>query len=99
MTRQLRESLAQPGAGGLAVRAGLTVLALVLLVMPALDLGWNEPKLAERQEARCPLHANPVVVVCSATLDVAQAFEPGAVLGQLLRPQLLDASIFIPPKF
>lgn len=98
MTRQLRESLAHQEAPRFAVRAALTLLALVILVMPALDLAWHEPKLAESQGVRCPLHANPVVMVCPAALDVDQAFEPGEVFGEPLRPQPLDASIFIPPK-
>jgi hypothetical protein len=98
VTRQLRQSLAHQGARRPAVRALLAFLALVILVMPALDLAWNEPRLAERQGAPCPLHANPVMVVCPAALDVGQAFEPGEVLGEPLRPQLYDASIFIPPK-
>jgi len=97
VARTLRESLANRGANGLAVRAGLALLAVVILVMPALDLAWNEPKLAERGTP-CPLHANPVLVVCGAALDVGQAFGPGAVAGEPLRPQPYDASIFIPPK-
>jgi hypothetical protein len=82
----------------LAVRAGLTLLALVILVMPALDLAWNDLKSAERQGTPCPIHANPVLVVCPAALDAGQVFEPGEVVGPPLRPQLYDASIFIPPK-
>lgn len=86
------------GARGLAVRAGLTFLALVILVLPALDLGWNELRLAERQGTPCPFHANPVVDLCPAAIDGGQTSEPGEVVGPPLRPQLYDASIFIPPK-
>ncbi|MGH7319933.1 MAG: hypothetical protein ACRELA_09975, partial [Candidatus Rokuibacteriota bacterium] len=82
----------------MAVRACLTLLALVILVIPALDLAWSELKPAERQGAPCPIHANPLTVVCPAVLDVGQAFEPGEVLGEPLRPEPLVASIFIPPK-
>jgi hypothetical protein len=80
------------------VRGALLLLALVLLVMPALDLAWNEPKAAEQQGTRCPLHANPIVVVCPLALDAAQESRPGDVVETLLRPQLYDTSIFIPPS-
>ena len=66
--------------------------------MPALDLAWNEPKAAERQGTRCPLHANPVVVVCPLVVDASQESKPGDVPDAPLRPQLYDASIFVPPK-
>ena len=59
----LRDALARPRDRRLAVRVSLAVLALVVLVMPALDLGWNEPKLAGHPGVPCPLHANPVVDV------------------------------------
>jgi hypothetical protein len=98
VTRQLRDSLARRGTPGPTVRAALALLALVILVMPALDLAWNEPKAAERQGTRCPLHANPVVVGCPLAVDVGRDSEPGDVAGAPLRPQLYDASIFIPPK-
>jgi hypothetical protein len=44
--------------------------------MPALDLAWNEPKAAERLGTRCPLHANPVVVVCPLVVDASQESKP-----------------------
>lgn len=98
VTRQLRGSVARHGARGPAVRAALTLLALVILVMPALDLAWNEPKVTERQATRCPLHANPVVIVSPPAVDAGQESEPDDVAKAPLRPQLCDASIFIPPK-
>lgn len=98
VTRQLRGSWVRHGAPGPTVRAALTLLALVVLVMPALDLAWNEPKAAERQGTRCPLHANPVVVVCPLVVDASQESKSGDVPDAPLRPQLYDASIFVPPK-
>jgi len=83
---------------GPTVRAALALLALVVLVIPALDLAWNEPKAAERQGIRCPLHANPAVVVSPLAADTSHDSEPGEVTGTPLRPQLYDTSIFIPPK-
>ena len=80
------------------VRVSFAVLALVVLVMPALDLGWNEPKVAGHPGMPCPLHANPIVDICPATIDVGQTSEPREIVGSPLRPQLYDASIFIPPK-
>jgi hypothetical protein len=66
--------------------------------MPALDLAWNEPKAAERQGPRRPLHANPVVVVCHLVVDASPESKPGDVPDAPLRPQPYDASIFVPPK-
>lgn len=96
--RQLQKSLAQHGTRRPGMRTAIALLALVVLVLPALDLGWNELRLAERQGAPCPFHANPVVGFCLATIEVSLASEPGEVVGPPLRPQLYDASIFIPPK-
>ena len=90
--------MARHGAPGPTVRAALVLLVLVILVLPALDLAWNEVKAAERQGTRCPLHANPIVVPGLLPGDVSQESEPGDVAVTPLRPQLYDASIFIPPK-
>ena len=98
VTRQLRGSVARHGTRHAAVRAALTLLALLILVMPALDLAWNEPKVAERQATRCPLHANPVVIVSPPAVAAGQESEPGDVVRAPLRPHLYDASIFVPPK-
>ena len=98
MTQQLRDAFVRRGARGRAVRAALTLLTLVILVMPALDLAWNESRAAERQGTRCPLHANPVVVASPPTVDAGQESEPGDVAGPPIRSQPYDASIFIPPK-
>ena len=98
VTRQLRESLAHRRTPRPGVRAAFALLALMVLVLPALDLGWNELSLAERQGTPCPFHANPVVDLCAAAIDVGQISEPREVGGPPLRPQLYDASIFIPPK-
>ena len=76
----------------------LAVLALVVLVIPALDLGWNEPKLAGHPGMPCPLHANPAVGVCPAAFNVSPTSESGDVIDPPLRLPLLDASIFVPPK-
>jgi hypothetical protein len=96
--RQFRGFQSDHGGRSLAVRACLAALALVILVLPALDLGWNELRLAERQGPPCPFHANPVVDLCPAAIAVGQTSEPSEVVGPPLRPQLYDASIFIPPK-
>jgi hypothetical protein len=96
--RRLRESLAHQGARRPGARFALALLALTVLVLPALDLGWNEPRLAERQGTPCPFHANPVVDFCPTAIDVGLTSEPGEIVGPPLRPQLYDASIFIPPK-
>ena len=98
VTRRFRDSLARHGTSSPTVRAALTLLVLVILVIPALDLAWNETKAAERPGARCPLHANPVAVGCPLAIDTGQESQPGDVIGARLRPQLVDTSIFVPPK-
>ena len=81
-----------------ACRAVLVFLVLVVLVLPALDLAWNELRLADRQGTPCPFHANPVLGACPAALETGQVSQPGEVLAEPLRPQLYDVPIFVPPK-
>jgi hypothetical protein len=77
---------------------GLAFLALVILVIPALDFGWNEAKLAGHPGGPCPLYANPVVDVRPTAIDGGQTSEPGEVVDPPLRLPLFDASIFVPPE-
>ena len=90
--------LDRPAGRCLAGRLSLVALALIILVMPALDLGWNEPKLAGHPGVPCPLHANPVVDLCPAATDVGLTSESPEIVDPPLRLQLFDASIFTPPK-
>ena len=98
VVRHLGESLAHEGAHRGVARATLAFLALVILVIPALDLAWNEWKAAEHHGVRCPLHANPVMAACPVVFDPGQIVVPGPVLGESHPPQLLALSIFIRPK-
>jgi hypothetical protein len=73
-------SVARPGGRCLMVRVSFAILALVILVMPVLDLGWNEPKVAGHPGMPCPLHTTPIVDICPATIDMALTSEPGEVV-------------------
>lgn len=79
-------------------RAIFAVALFLVVVVPALDLAWNEPLLDESQDARCQLHANPAMAFqpVSPVLPCAAEFlldvEP---LGRL---PLFDPYIFVPPR-
>ncbi len=73
-------------------------LIVLLLAVPALDLGWNEPTLDETQGARCQLHANPVMGCQPASPVVTLIADPLVPLEPPDRPPLLGRPIFIPPR-
>jgi hypothetical protein len=79
-------------------RAGWTLAIVLLIIVPALDLAWNEPALDENQGARCQLHANPgvtlqphspVVALAAGLIGPSQACDHFPLIGP---------SIFIPPR-
>jgi len=78
--------------------AVLAILALLLVVVPVVDLAWKHASPDDAQGARCQLHANPVV-----PLVPDSPFVPGSP--ELLRASsppapssLLASSIFVPPR-
>lgn len=74
------------------------LVAVFLVVAPAFDYGWAEPRLTDGPGARCPLHANPALT--AQPLSPAPAFGLRAlvVVEPLVRPSLVPPSIFIPPR-
>ncbi|MGH8071646.1 MAG: hypothetical protein ACRERE_41715 [Candidatus Entotheonellia bacterium] len=80
------------------LRTVVTLFIILLVVAPALDLGWNEPTLAQSQGARCPLHGTPAVTFEPTCLVVAFAAEWLLPFEALNRLPLISASIFIPPR-
>lgn len=87
-------------AGGLSSsqRLGWVLVAVFLVVAPAFDYAWAEPRRTDGPGARCQLHANPVLT--GQPLSPAPAFELQAlvVVEPLVRPSLVPPSIFIPPR-
>jgi hypothetical protein len=80
-------------------RASLVVLALFVLVIPAVDVAWNDLESVEPGESHCQLHCDPTVVLRPAAIEAGEVWERGEIFGPRLRPMLVDASIFIPPRF
>lgn len=79
-------------------RAVLAVVALLLVVVPVLDLAWNHASPDDAQGVRCPLHANPAVTALP-TWPVAPGPLEFLVSSNLLAASsLLGPSIFIPPR-
>jgi hypothetical protein len=76
--------------------AVLAVVALLLVVVPFLDLGWNEPTL--EQGALCQFHANPGAAVGPAPLVVWHSADPLSPSDPVVHFALLSPSIFIPPR-
>ena len=73
-------------------------LIVLLLVVPALDLAWNEPALDETQSTRCQLHANPVMGGQPASPVVTLIADLLLPLESPDRLPLLGCSIFVPPR-
>ncbi|MBI2544892.1 MAG: hypothetical protein HYW16_06720 [Candidatus Rokubacteria bacterium] len=79
-----------------AWRVVLATITLLLVVGPALDLGWNEPTL--EQGALCQFHANPGAAVGPAPLVVWHSADPLSPSDPVVHFALLSPSIFIPPR-
>jgi len=90
----MRASSAAGSVSGAIV--GLVVLLLV--VTPALDLGWNEPTQDGRQGVRCPLHANPAVAAAPALDGAALVWARFAEEPTLERVPLVAPCVFVPPR-
>jgi hypothetical protein len=80
------------------LRTMVMLFIIPLIVAPVLDSGWNEPTLAQSQDARCPLHATPAVTLQLTYPVVAIAAEWLFPREMLERLPLISSSIFIPPR-
>lgn len=70
----------------------------LLVVVPLLDLAWNEPALGEGQGVHCPLHANPGVNLEPTPLVVTRSTELLPFIDTAAHFSLLGSLIFIPPR-
>jgi hypothetical protein len=73
-------------------------LIVLLFVLPALDLAWNEPAVDETRSTRCQLHANPAMGCEPASPVVALIADALVPLEPQDRLPLLGRPIFIPPR-
>lgn len=71
------------------------LVALLLVVAPALDLAWHEPAL---DGAPCQLQANPGVALPPVSPVVTCAAEWLLPVDGPGRVPLMGASIFVPPR-
>jgi len=66
------------------------LVVLLLVVAPALDLGWAEPTLS--RGGHCQLHANPAAPIIVLAAELLLPFE------SLARLPFIASTIFIPPR-
>lgn len=87
-------------AGGLSSsqRLAWALVAMLLVVAPAFDYGWAEPRLTDGPGTRCPLHANPVLTAQPLSPTPAFGLQALVVVEPLVRLSLVSPSIFIPPR-
>lgn len=93
-----RRSLRSAGNFRALPRAVLAVVALLLVVVPVLDLAWNHASPDEAQGARCQLHANPVVTFMPGSALVQGSPELLLTSSPLPWFSLLAPPIFVPPR-
>ncbi|MBI3327263.1 MAG: hypothetical protein HYZ81_11250 [Nitrospinae bacterium] len=80
------------------LRAILPFFIILLVVLPALDLAWNEPVLDQPPGARCQLHATPAVACEPVGLVLGLAAELLLPFEALDHFPMVSPSIFIPPR-
>ncbi len=71
------------------------LVVLLLVVAPALDLGWAEPTLSQ---GYCQLHANPGVALEPTAPIIILAAELLVPFELLTRLPFIASTIFIPPR-
>lgn len=72
------------------------LVVLLLVVAPALDLGWAEPTLS--RGGHCQLHANPGVALERTAPIIVLAAELLLPFESLARVPFIASTIFIPPR-
>jgi len=78
--------------------AVLAVVALLLVVVPFLDLAWNHASPDDAQGIRCQLHANPVVTLVPGSPLIPGSPELLLASRPPAKSPLLAPSIFVPPR-
>ena len=71
---------------------------MLLVVAPAFDYAWAEPRLADGSGARCQLHANPGLTAQPPSPIPAFGVQALVVVEPLVRLSLVAPSVFIPPR-
>src|SRR3989304_10075845 len=73
------------------------LVILLLVMVPSLDLAWNDSTLDESQGAYCQLHANPGVSLQPVSPVMVLSAERFLPFQPLDRFPLIGSCIFIPP--
>ena len=95
MRRASRVSTHTYARGGVTGRVWWIALALLIVILPVLDLAWGE---VAHHGQPCPLHASLIVPQAGATLVASPPSSPLVPLDSAESVPSFAASIFIPPR-